>query len=223
VTVAAIREGVSFVRHHQVLLGAMTLDMFGVIFGGATALLPIYAEKILKVGGTGYGLLTSAQAIGAPVVAVVLVALPPVRRTGRALLYAVAGFGLFTMLFGISRSFPLSLVAYGLTGCCDQVSVIMRQTTIQLATPDALRGRVSSVSGLFIGASNQIGAVESGFVAAITSATFSVVSGGAACLAVVGAIAAGMPELRRYRIAPLARRPLSAEPAGAKQLAEAAE
>jgi len=200
VSLAAIVEGVQFVRRRQVLLGAMALDMFAVIFGGAVAMLPIYAEEILKVGPRGYGLLTSSQAVGAFAMSVVLVALPPVQRTGRALLYAVAAFGVATIVFGLSRSFPLSLLAYGLTGAADQVSVVMRHTTIQLATPDELRGRVTSVSQVFIGASNQLGAVESGFVAALTSATVAVVSGGAGCLAVVGLIAAKMPELSRYTI-----------------------
>ncbi|MGI8970994.1 MAG: MFS transporter [Dehalococcoidia bacterium] len=200
VTIAAIREGVRFVRRQQVLLGAMILDMFGVIFAGATALLPIYAETILHVGAGGYGLLSSSLAIGALLMSLVLVFLPPVKQTGRVLLIGVASYGLATMAFGISRTFPLSLLAYGLTGAADQVSVVMRQTTIQLATPDALRGRVSSVSSLFIGAANQVGSVESGLVAALTNATFSVVSGGAGCIAVVAAIATWMPELRRYRI-----------------------
>lgn len=202
----AVKEGISFVRHHQVLLGVMTLDMFAVILGGATAMLPIYAQQILKVGAGGYGVLTSAQPVGALVMGVALVALPPIRRTGRALLITVAAFGLTTMFFGVARSFPLSLLAYGLTGAADQVSVVMRQTTIQLATPDELRGRVSAISSLFVGASNQVGAVESGLVAALTSASFSVVSGGAGCIAVVCAIAAGMPDLRNYRIAPLGQR-----------------
>jgi MFS family permease len=217
VSLAAIAEGVRFVRRRQVLLGAMALDMFAVIFGGAVAMLPIYAEEILQVGPRGYGLLTSSQALGAFLTSVVLVALPPVRRTGRALLFAVAAFGISTIVFGLSRSFPLSLLAYGLTGAADQVSVVMRQTTIQLATPDELRGRVSSVSQVFIGASNQLGAVESGFVAALTSATFAVVSGGAGCLAVVGLIAAKMPELRRYQIsqtAPVSSQRVAAGPAG---------
>lgn len=200
VSIAAIMEGVRFVRRRQVLLGAMALDMFAVIFGGAVAMLPIYAEEILKVGPRGYGLLTSSQAIGAFAMSVLLVALPPVRHTGRALLLAVAAFGVATIIFGLSRSFPLSLLAYGLTGAADQVSVVMRHSTIQLATPDELRGRVSSVSMVFIGASNQLGMVESGFVAALTNATFAVVSGGAGCLAVVGLIAAKLPELRRYQI-----------------------
>ncbi len=200
VSIAAIREGVRFVWRRQVLLGAMALDMFAVIFGGATALLPIYAEQILKVGAGGYGVLTSSLGIGALVMSVAMVFLPPVKHTGRALLLAVAAYGVATVVFGLSRSFPLSLAAYALVGVADQVSVIMRQTTIQLATPDELRGRVSSVSSLFIGASNQVGMVESGVVASLTTPTFAVVSGGLGCLIVVAAIAALMPELRRYRI-----------------------
>ena len=223
VSVAAIREGVQFVSRRQVLLGAMALDMFAVIFGGAVAMLPIYAEEILEVGPRGYGLLTSSQGIGAFATSLVLVALPPVRRTGRVLLLAVAAYGLATIVFGLSRSFALSLVAYGLTGAADQVSVVMRQTTIQLATPDALRGRVSSVSQVFIGASNQLGMVESGFVAALTNATVAVVSGGVGCLAVVGVIAAKMPELRRYEIShgtPEAGRRAGEAPAAAAGVGE---
>jgi len=200
VSFAGMKEGVVFVLRRQPLLGAMLLDMIAVIFAGATALLPIYAEQILGVGARGYGLLTSAQAVGAFAMSVVLVALPPVKRTGLVLLITVAGFGVATVIFGLSRAFPLSLVALALTGATDQVSVVMRHTTIQLSTPDALRGRVSSVSQVFIGASNQLGGVESGLVAAVTSATFAVVSGGIACVAVVGGIAAWMPELRRFRI-----------------------
>ncbi|MCC6382581.1 MAG: MFS transporter [Dehalococcoidia bacterium] len=200
VTLGSIKEGVQFVWRRQVLLGAMTLDMFAVIFGGASALLPVYAKDIPHVGARGYGLLAASLDLGAVLMSFGLVFLPPVKRTGRALLIAVACFGLATMLFGVSRSFPLSLAAYMAVGMADQVSVVMRQTTIQLATPDALRGRVSAVNMLFIGASNRLGAVESGFVAAATSATFAVVSGGAGCLAVFGLVAAKMPELRAYRI-----------------------
>jgi MFS family permease len=200
ISLTAIREGLHFVWTRQVLLGAMTLDMFAVIFGGATALLPVYANDILDVGPVGYGLLFAALDAGALVMALALVFLPPVERTGRALLLSIVVFGLATVAFGLSRSFPLSLAAYALIGAADQVSVVMRQTTIQLATPDELRGRVSSVNMLFVGASNRLGAVESGFVAAATSATFAVVSGGAGCLAVVGFVAAKMPDLRNYRI-----------------------
>jgi MFS family permease len=200
VSIASITEGVQFVFRRQPLLGSMALDMFAVIFAGATALLPIYAEEILEAGPRGYGLLTSAQGVGALLMSLVMVALPPVKRTGLVLLLSVAGYGVATMAFGLSRSFPLSLLAYGMCGVTDQISVIMRQTTIQLATPDELRGRVSSVSSLFIGASNQVGSIESGVVAALTNATFAVVSGGAACIGVVALIAAKMPELRSYQI-----------------------
>jgi MFS family permease len=199
VSLRAIREGLRFVRAHQVILGCMTLDMLAVIFGGATALLPIYASAILHVGPRGYGLLTSSLELGALLMALVLTLLPPIRRAGVALLVAVAIFGAGTIVFGFSRWFPLSVLAYVVVGMADQVSVVMRHTTIQLSTPDALRGRVSSVNMIFIGASNQLGAAESGFVAALTSPTFSVVSGGVVCLLVVAIVAMTMPALRRYR------------------------
>ena len=195
-----IREGLRFVRRRQVILGCMTLDMFAVIFGGAAALLPIYATDILHVGARGYGVLTSSLECGALLTSFVLTMLPPIRRAGRALLVAVGAYGLATIVFGCSRWFPLSVAAYMAVGVADQVSVIMRSTAIQLSTPDALRGRVSAVNFIFIGASNQLGAVESGFVAALTSATFSVVSGGVGSLIVLAVVAATMPQLRRYRI-----------------------
>ncbi len=200
VSIAAIAEGVRFVRQRQVILGAMTLDMFAVIFGGAVALLPIYATDILHVGARGYGYLGAAFEIGALLMALALVARPPIVQAGRTLLITVALFGVGTMVFGLSRSFPLSIAAYMFIGMADQLSVVLRQTTIQLATPDELRGRVTSVGQIFIGASNQLGAAESGLLAAATSATFAVVSGGLACLGVVGIVAAKLPELRRYRI-----------------------
>lgn len=200
VNLAAIREGVHFVVHRQAVLGSMTLDMFAVVFGGAVALLPIYAEDILHVGPLGYGVLAASLDAGALLMSVALVVMPPVRRVGMTLLTTVAAYGALTMLFGLSRWFPLSLLFYMGIGMADQISVVMRQTTIQLSVPDELRGRVSSVNQLFIGASNQLGAVESGLVAAATSATFAVVSGGAGCLAVVAAVAAKMPELRAYRV-----------------------
>jgi len=201
VTMRAIREGLSYVWRRKVVLGCMTLDMFAVIFGGATALLPVFAEQILAVGPRGYGLLTSSLEIGALATSIALAVLPPIRRSGRALLLAVAGFGAATIVFGLSRSFPLSVAAYMAVGVADQVSVVMRSTIIQLATPDELRGRVSSVSFIFIGASNQLGAVESGFVAALTSAPFAVVSGGVGCLLVLALVAWKLPELGRYRAA----------------------
>ena len=200
VTLRAIREGLSFVRRRQVVLGCMTLDMFAVIFGGASALLPIYANEILHVGARGYGLLTSSLELGALLTSTVLIMVPPIRHAGRALLMAVGAYGIATILFGLSRSFPLSVLAYVTVGVADQVSVVMRSTAIQLSTPDELRGRVSAVNFIFIGASNQLGAVESGFVAALTNAPFSVVSGGLGCLVVLAIVTATLPELRRYRI-----------------------
>ena len=198
VTWAAIREGLSFVRREPVVLGCMTLDMFAVLFGGATALLPIYATDILGVGARGYGFLASALEMGSVLMAVVMLTLPPVRRQGRALLWAVVAFGATTILFGLSRSFPLSLVAYMGAGMADYLSAVMRSTTVQLSTPDRLRGRVSAVNMIFIGASNQLGAAESGFVAALSNPTFSVVSGGVGALIAVAVIAWMNPALRRY-------------------------
>jgi len=200
VTLQMIREGLAYVWRQQVILGCMTLDMFAVIFGGANALLPIYANDILHVGASGYGLLTASLEIGALVTSLGLIALPPLARAGRALLLGVAVYGVATVGFGLSRSFPLSVLAYLVVGVGDQVSVVMRATAIQLSTPDELRGRVSSVNMVFIGASNQLGAAESGFVAALTNATFSVVSGGIGCLLVLVTVALALPELRRYRI-----------------------
>ena len=196
----AIREGLRFVVRNRVVLGCMSLDLLAVIFGGAAALLPIYAREILHVGERGYGLLASSLELGALVMSVVLVVLPPIERAGRALITAVAAYGVATVAFGLSRWFPLSVLAYMAVGMADQVSVVMRGTIIQLATPDAIRGRVSGVNMIFIGASNQLGAAESGFVAALTTPTFSVVSGGVASVAIVAAVATWLPALRRYRI-----------------------
>ena len=208
VSLRAIREGVAYVRNQPVLLGCMTLDMFAVIFAGASALLPVYAEEILRVGPRGFGVLSASLEAGALVMSILLMLGRPLRSQGRALLISVAVFGLATIGFGLSRSFWFSVGIYALVGMADQVSVVMRSTIVQLTTPDALRGRVSSINMIFIGASNQLGAMESGFVAALTSATFAVVSGGVACLAVAGVVARTNPMLRGHRIdtAPAQRR-----------------
>ncbi|HUP22395.1 MAG TPA: MFS transporter [Thermoanaerobaculia bacterium] len=195
----AVVEGLRYVRRQPIVLGCMTLDMFAVLFAGATALLPIYATDILEVGPRGYGLLAAALEIGAVLAAIALLALPPVRRTGLALLWAVVGFAVSTIVFGLSRFYPLSLLAYMVAGMSDYLSVVMRGTAIQLSTPDELRGRVSAVNLIFIGASNQLGAAESGFLAAATSPTFSVVSGGVGALVVAGLVAWRNPALRHYR------------------------
>jgi MFS family permease len=195
---AAVRAGVSFVRHRPILLGAMTLDMFAVLFGGARALLPIYAVEVLHADALGYGILSASLEAGTLLMAVLLLVLPIPHRTGRLLLIAVALFGVATIVFGVSTVLPLSVLAYASVGMADQVSMVMRHTMIQLNTPDALRGRVTGVSSIFISASNELGALESGLVAAAAGAVFAVVSGGVACLVVVALIAWGVPSLRRY-------------------------
>jgi len=200
VSAAAVREGLSFLRRQPAVLGAMTLDMLAVVFASVTALLPIFAQDILEVGPRGFGLLSAALQIGTLLMAGVLLVRPPLRRPGRALLVAVALFGGATIVFGLSRSFALSLLALLLAGMADQISMVARHTLIQLSTPDALRGRISAVNLIFIGASNELGAMESGFVAAATSAPFSVVFGGVVCLAVLAGIAWRVPQLARWRL-----------------------
>jgi MFS family permease len=199
IQIAAIREGLAFVWNRPVLLSAMTLDMFAVLFGGARALLPVYAVDVLHADALGYGVLSASLEAGTLVMALILIILPTTTHTGRILLISVAAFGLATVLFGASSSLPLSVAAYGLVGMADQVSMVMRHNTIQLDTPDALRGRVTAVNSVFISASNELGALESGLVATATSAVFAVVSGGIACLIVVALIAWRVPALRRYQ------------------------
>ena len=200
ISFSAMLEGLHHVRADPVVLGAMSLDLFAVILGGATALLPVYAHDVLAVGASGFGVLSASLEIGALTTAVIMLFVPPIRRVGRALLLTVACYGAATIAFGASSWFPLSIVAYAAAGMADQVSVVLRQTTIQLQTPDHLRGRVSAVSSIFIGASNQLSAVESGFLAAATSAPFAVVSGGIGVLVVVAVVAYTLPALRRYEL-----------------------
>lgn len=196
---SAVREGIAFVRHNQPILGSMGLDMLAVIFAGATALLPVYAEEILLVGPEGYGLLRASIALGTFCMALILMTLRPFARPGRALLFAVCVFGLATIVFGLSRSMPLSMLAFAVAGMADQVSMTTRSVILQLSTPDGLRGRVNAVNLIFVGASNELGDAESGFLASLTSATFSVVAGGLACLGVVGWVSLRMPGLLAYR------------------------
>lgn len=195
---AAVREGLEFLRERPVLLASMTLDLVAVIFGGAVALLPVYASDILKVGPQGFGVLAAALDVGTVAMGFLLVALPPIRRAGRALLGAVGAFGACTIVFGLSEEFWVSVAALVGAGMADQVSMVARQLILQLATPDALRGRVTAVNLLFIGASNELGAAESGFLAALTSAPFSVVTGGIVCLAALGVAMVAAPSLRTY-------------------------
>ncbi len=212
VSVEAIKEGIQFVWRRKVILGAMSLDMFAVIFGGAKGLLPIYARDILHVGGFGYGLLFASLEIGAFLMSLVLVIRPPIIKTGRALIYSVAMFGVFTIVFGLSRNIYLSIAVFIMIGAADQISVVMRNVIIQLATPDEIRGRVSAVSQVFIQASNQLGAMESGFVAAATSATFAVVSGGVGAVAVASAIGWRLKGLLSYTTPPATSETTAAAP-----------
>lgn len=170
--------GVSFVWQRKLLLGAISLDLFAVLLGGATALLPIYARDILNTGPVGLGLLRSAPAVGALVMSLALTRWPLERKVGHRLLAAVAVFGLATIVFGVSTHFGLSLIALVITGAADSISVVTRQTLMQLETPDEMRGRVAAVNSIFIGASNQLGEFESGATAALFGTVGSVVIGG---------------------------------------------
>ena len=192
-------EGLRFVRGSPVVLGAISLDLFAVLFGGAVALLPIFARDLLHTGPIGLGLLRAAPGIGAGLAAVAL-ALRPLRdHAGRALLGGVAVFGLCMIVFGLSRSLTLSFVALLLSGSGDMVSVYIRGILVPLATPDALRGRVSAVSSMFIGASNELGEFESGLTASWFGTVPSVVAGGVLTLAVAGVWPLLFPQLRRLR------------------------
>ncbi len=191
-----VAEGVRFVRSRPVVLGAISLDLFAVLLGGATALLPVYARDILHVGPIGLGFLRSAPAAGAFVVAFSLTRRQITGQVGAKMFAAVAVFGASTIVFGLSTWFPLSLLALFLLGASDMVSVNIRSSLIQLATPDAMRGRVSSVSMLFIGASNELGEFESGTTAALFGTVPAVVLGGIGTLLVVAIWAKLFPPLR---------------------------
>jgi Transmembrane secretion effector len=179
-----VLAGVRFVRGHPVVLGAISLDLFAVLLGGATALLPIFAKDVLQVGPWGLGLLRAAPAAGALLMSLWLSRFPIERGAGPRLLGAVAVYGAAQLLFGLSGLFWLSMAALAVSGAADMVSVVIRQTLVQLETPDAMRGRVSAVNGLFIGASNQLGEFRAGAMAAGIGAVGSVVVGGLGTLAV---------------------------------------
>ena len=184
VTLATVFAGVTFICQRKAVLGAVSLDLFAVLLGGATALLPMYAKDILHVGPWGLGLLRGAPAVGALLTSAVLARWPLQRRVGHKLLVAVGIYGLAMMAFGWSTSFVLSLLALAVSGAADMVSVVVRQTLVQLETPDAMRGRVSAVNSVFIGASNQLGEFESGVTAAWLGPIGSVVLGGMGTLVV---------------------------------------
>lgn len=191
-----VMAGFRYVWREKVVLGSISLDMFAVLLGGAVALLPVYASEILKTGPWGLGILRSAPGVGAAAMAIFLAKRPIQRRAGLIMLWCVAGFGVFTILFGISTSFPLSLMALLLVGASDMVSVIIRATLVQFATPDEMRGRVNAVDMLFIGASNELGEFESGLTAHWFGTVPAVVLGGIGTLVVIGIWAWAFPDLR---------------------------
>jgi MFS family permease len=188
--------GLAFIRSQQVILGAISLDLVAVLFGGPYALLPIFADVILKIGPFGLGVLSAARAVGASLVAFVLAGRPPERHVGRTLFIVVSGFAVASILFGLSRSAWLSFVALALMGGFDVVSVVIRSALIQLNTPDEMRGRVSAVESIFITASAQLGAFESGTAAALIGTVPSVIFGGVTTLAVLAIWAVLFPRLR---------------------------
>jgi len=197
-TLNSFFAGLRFVGKQKVVLSAMALDMFGVLLGGATAMMPIYAKDILQVGPRGLGLLVTAPSIGAFSMALLQAHRGPLRKAGRTLLFAVAGFGTVTIIFGISRNFVLSMAMLALLGSCDNISVVVRSTLVQILTPDDMRGRVSALNSLFIGTSNELGAFESGLIANFFGPVISVVSGGIGTILVVLGMAWLSPELRKY-------------------------
>jgi MFS family permease len=208
-TTHSIREfaaGFEFMWRNKIVLGAITLDLLAVLFGGSMAMLPAYAKKVLDVGPTQLGCLQAAPAVGAFVMSMLLAHRPPFQNSGRALLWGVAGFGIATICFGLSRWYLLSLALLFLTGVFDNISVVIRHTLVQMLTPNELRGRVSAVNGLFIGASNELGRFESGIAAhffegrisRVSGETASVVSGGLGTLFVVALTAWAWPQLRKY-------------------------
>ncbi len=197
-SLASLGAGFKFVFASRMILAIITLDLFAVLLGGATSLLPVYAKDILGVGPSGLGILQAALPVGSLLSALILAHRPPMERAGRALLWAVVGFGLATIGFGFSRSFVFSLLMLFLCGATDNISVVVRHTLVQLLTPDEKRGRVSAVNSLFIGTSNELGGFESGLVAHWFGPVFSVVSGGVGTMLVVLAVALIWPEVRRF-------------------------
>ena len=210
----AVLEGLRYLRRNKLILGSISLDLFAVLLGGAVALLPVYAREILKIGPSGLGLLRCAPGIGAVTMAIVFAHWPLRRRAGAAMLACVCAYGGFTIVFGLSRSVWLSVAALVLVGASDMVSVIVRHTLVQLTTPNAMRGRVSAVNMVFIGASNEVGQFESGVTAQWFGTVPAVVLGGVGTIAVVALWSWFFPGLRRYetRVTPSVEQP--ADPLG---------
>ena len=197
---SSIAEGLRFVFSNQIILAAQSLDMFAVLFGGAVAMLPAFIHDVFHYGPEGLGILRAAPAIGAVITGLILTRYPLNRHAGRWLLWAVAGFGVCMISFALSRNFWVAGFILVLSGVCDGVSVVMRTTILQLATPDAMRGRVSAINGIFIGSSNELGAFESGIAARLLGLIPSVVFGGVMTLTVVAVTAKLAPKLRRLEL-----------------------
>ena len=195
-----IQEGIFYVFRNQVLLSAFALDMFAVLFGGAVAMLPVFASDILKVGPEGLGFLRACPAIGAIIMSVILTFRPPVSRSGPQLLYCVFGFGLCMIVFAVSKSFLLSAFCLFLSGAFDNVSVIVRSSILQIYTSDEMKGRVAAVNSIFVGSSNELGAFESGVAAKLMGLVTSVVFGGAMTLIIVSLAAWRSPVLRKLAL-----------------------
>ena len=193
----SVLAGLRYIGEKKIILGSISLDLFAVLLGGAVALLPVFAAEILRTGPWGLGLLRASPAIGAGSMALLLAHRPFRSRAGLTMLWCVGGFGAFTVLFGISRSLVLSMAALILVGSMDMVSVVVRSTLVQLATPDEMRGRVSAVEMIFIGASNEIGQFESGLTAQWFGAVPAVIMGGVGTLLITALWAWNFPELRR--------------------------
>ncbi|MGM3307786.1 MFS transporter [Anabaena sp. WFMT] len=197
ISLKTLAAGAEFVWNNQLILAAITLDLFAVLLGGAVALLPVFAKDILQVGPVELGYLQAAPSIGALSMAALLVYLPPIRKAGPALLWSVVGFGIVTIIFGLSRWVWLSLLMLALSGALDSISVVIRHTLVQIRTPDHLRGRVAAINSVFISASNELGGFESGLTAALFGPVLSVVGGGIGTILVVVATAMIWPEIRK--------------------------
>lgn len=193
---ARMKEGIHYVFNNQVLLGAFTLDMFAVLFGGAVAMLPVFASDVLRVGPEGLGVLRACPAIGAILMSVVLTFYPPVKRSGHLLLFSIVGFGVSMIVFALSKNFYLSAFVLFLSGAFDDVSVVIRASILQIFTSDEMKGRVAAVNSIFIGSSNELGAFESGVAASAMGLIPSVVFGGVMTLLVVTVAAVKAPSLR---------------------------
>lgn len=196
----SLSAGIKFVFSNQLILGAISLDLFAVLFGGAVAMLPAFADKVLHVGATELGLMRAIPAVGAVVTAIIIAYKPPSQKAGRSLFLSIGAFGLAIILFGLCTNYYLALFCLFLTGAFDNVSVVIRHTILQLSTPDHMRGRVSAVNGIFIGSSNEIGAFESGVMAEVMSLVPSIVFGGIMTVLIVVITARLAPQLSKLNL-----------------------